>query len=69
MKKFTIAAAAVSALISAAPAFADQKTSDDPFVSTQGAAAAGVLGAGATAGVIAATVGLAALAVAAGGDS
>lgn len=35
MKKFTIAAAAALALASAAPAVADTKTSDDPFVSTQ----------------------------------
>jgi uncharacterized membrane protein len=35
MKKFTLAAAAVLALASAAPAVADTKTSDDPFVSTQ----------------------------------
>lgn len=36
MKKFTMAAAAALALATAAPAIADQKTSDDPFVSTQG---------------------------------
>lgn len=37
MKKFTIAAAAAAlALASVAPAVADTKTSDDPFVSTQG---------------------------------
>lgn len=36
MKKFTLSAAAVAlALASAAPAFADPKTSDGPFVSTQ----------------------------------
>ena len=39
MKKFTItAAAAALALATAAPAFADTKTSDDPFVSTAGLA-------------------------------
>lgn len=36
MKKFTIAAAAAAlTLASVAPAVADTKTSDDPFVSTQ----------------------------------
>ena len=35
MKKFTIAAAAVLALASAAPAIADTETSDSPFVSSQ----------------------------------
>ncbi|MBA85554.1 hypothetical protein ACSSNL_08355 [Thalassobius sp. S69A] len=49
MKKFTIAAAAALALASAAPAMADTKTSDDPFISTAGlemgpAAAVGILG-------------------------
>ena len=64
MKKFTIAAAAALALASAAPAIADQKTSDDPFVSTQGSAA--LAGPGA---VAAAVVGIAIVAVAASGDS
>jgi hypothetical protein len=64
MKKFTIAAAATLALASAAPAIADQKTSDDPFVSTQGSLALGAGGAAA-----AAAVGIAIIAVAAGGDT
>ncbi|WP_420566718.1 hypothetical protein [Thalassovita sp.] len=37
MKKFTIAAAAALTLAAAAPAVADTATTDDPFVSTQGA--------------------------------
>lgn len=50
MKKFTIAAVAALALASAAPAIADVKTSDDPFISTAGlemgpAAAVGIIGA------------------------
>jgi hypothetical protein len=64
MKKFSIAAAAALALASAAPAIAEQKTSDDPFVSTQGAMGLGLAG-----GLAVATVAVSALAVAAAGDS
>lgn len=66
MKKFTIAAAAALALASAAPAMADQKTSDDPFVSTQGGAM--LTGGTATAAAVAVVV-IATVAVAASGDS
>jgi hypothetical protein len=64
MKKFTIAAAAALSFAVAAPAVADQKVSDDPFVSTQGSVALG--GAG---GIAAAVIAVAVLAVAAAGDS
>ncbi len=67
MKKFTIAAAAALALASAAPAIADQKTSDDPFVSTQGSLPMGAIGVGG--GLAIATIVVAAVAVASGGDS
>ncbi len=65
MNKFTMAALAAIALATAAPAMADQKTSDDPFVSTQGSAA-GLAGAG---GIAAAVAVIAVVAVAASGDS
>ncbi|MFD1509479.1 hypothetical protein [Lacimonas salitolerans] len=63
MKKFTIAAAAALAFASAAPAMADQKTSDDPFVSTQGSAA--LLAPGTATAIAAATVVVFTIAVAA----
>ena len=65
MKKFTIAAAAALSFAVAAPAVADQKVSDDPFVSTQGSAAL-LAGGG---GIAAAVIAVAVLAVAAAGDS
>jgi hypothetical protein len=65
MKKFTIAAATALALTAAAPAVADQKVSDDPFVSTQG----GVAMLGGAGGIAAAVIAVAVIAVAAAGDS
>lgn len=59
MKKFTLAAAAVLALASAAPAVAETKTTDDPFVSTQAAGGftfLGLTGGGAVASLIGVTV-------------
>ncbi|MCM2563898.1 hypothetical protein M8756_17420 [Lutimaribacter sp. EGI FJ00015] len=67
MKKFTIAAAAAMALASAAPAMADQKTSDDPFVSTQGGGA--LLAGGAATGIAIGTILLATVAIAGSSDS
>lgn len=69
MKKFSIALAATLALASAAPAFADTKTNDDPFVSTQNPGSGplvGLGGAGAAAGIIAA---ISIVAIIAAGDS
>jgi hypothetical protein len=64
MKKFTIAAAAALALASAAPAVADTKTSDDPFVSTQLAGLGGIGSSGAMLGF-----GFLTLGIIAAGDS
>jgi hypothetical protein len=69
MKKFTLAASAALALAAAAPAVADTKTTDDPFVSTQfaGFTFLGLSGGGAVASLIGVTIGT--FAIASSGDS
>lgn len=68
MKKFAFVAAATLALATAAPAIAEQNTTDNPFVSTQGSLVL-LGGAGAATGILIATVLTAFVAVASSGDS